>query len=210
MLANPWDVRSVTWELPIAPVIVEVGGFEGRWIAEMAARYVGTYHAFEPQPWAHERIVRAFREAALPGSTLIIHPFGLGAADATLPMRGWGTDACSFLKDDAFFEAWPSEGRNERGEGQIRPVAAVFTEIGIDRVDVMMINIEGYEYVLLPEMVRAAMMPSIRNLAVQFHRDYPASAVEPALREDIGRTHRLIWEWPALTAWTLREDEHHG
>lgn len=207
-LHNVWDHASVDWAVPGPGVFVEVGGFEGRWVAEMAARYDGAFHVYEPQEWAHERIRAAFAAAARPGASLVIHGFGLGAQDAYLPMGGWDTDACSFLKDGAFYTRFPDEGRRKFGYGWLRAIESSGI-LDIGAVDVMMMNIEGYEYILLPALQRAGMMPRIRHLSVQFHHDYEQSYHEPEIRRAIEETHDLHWEWPALSAWKLREDETH-
>lgn len=205
---NPWDEASFDWPLGFDvpdTVVVEVGGFEGRWLAGMAERYEATFHAFEPQPWAADRLEQRVLQQLGPNSALAVHRFGLGRTDSALPMRGWNTDACSFLKDDAWYERHPGEGRRDEGIGQIRPVGRVFAQLGLERTDVLMMNIEGFEYVLLPEMARGGLLHRIEHIAVQFHDGYDTEATEAEVRELIGRTHDVRWDWPGtLTAWTRR------
>lgn len=203
-LQHPWDVASVDWDIASPVMVVEIGGFEGRWVAEMAARYRGTYHVYEPQAWAHTRIRERFINANLTtrGSALVIHPYGLGPEDQDVVISGWGTDAASVLKTADWHTDHPDEGRNERSVSTLRAVADELGSLGA--IDVAMMNIEGYEYILLPAMIDAGLMPQIRHLMVQFHTDYPASAAEARIREQIAETHDLIWEWPALSAWSLR------
>lgn len=210
-LYNEWDVASVEWanvdrDNP-ANVFVEVGGFEGRWVAEMAARYAGTFHAYEPQLWAHERIRAAFAAVARPDARLEIHSYGLGPHDDYALMGGYETDAASFLKTPEFYQRNPEEGRNRYGYGEIRGLYSEHCNLrDLGTIEVMMMNIEGFEYILIPALLRAKMLPRIRNLSVQFHRVYPESSEETEIRRQVETTHRIIWEWPALSAWAIKED----
>lgn len=216
MNENEWDRRSVfdrthDGYLPAEGAIVEVGGFEGRWLGLMhAAHGARRYVAFEPQTWAHERMrerwVRA-RADAMPclrdECSLEILPYGLGIEAGTFTMGGWGTDANSFLLDDAFYEAHPEEGRNERGQGELRLVEEVFDELALAKVAALMVNIEGYEYKLLPHMYGAGLLARCEIIGVQFHRvhDDEHFTREGMIRGLIEETHRLLWDYPALTAW---------
>lgn len=207
---NQWDRDSFDWpHLPAQPVILEVGGFEGRWLAEMARRYGGDLYAFEPQEWANKRIYERVRDAIGPEgrATITVVPYGLGEQDATMQMGGWGTDACSFLLDDAFYARFPDEGRRDRGEGRIREVGAALAELGIEHVDVMMVNIEGYEYRLLPLLLSSGMIERIRYISVQFHRAHdPDGSIERGIFRRMSDTHDLLWAYPdgVLAAWERR------
>lgn len=203
-LPNVWDEASVAWDVHQPGVFVEVGGFEGRWLAEMAARYDGRFHAYEPQGWALDRIRRSFVDVRREHAVLDLHPYGLGPKDDLLPMGGWETDACSFLKTPEWYAEHPDEGRRTMGVGEIRRASEALPP---GMIDVMMMNIEGFEYRLLPALYADGVMRRIRHLAVQFHRDYEISNREALIRSEIAETHDQIWEWPALTAWKLREDE---
>lgn len=207
---NVWDEASFAFQLDADhAAIVEVGGFEGRWLAEMRRRYGGRLIAFEPQEWAHERLrarVIDRGEMVYPAATLEVEPYGLSAGErGRFEMGGWGTDACSFLLDDAYFTEHPEEGRRDRGLGELRPVAEAFDGLGLSEVAVMCVNIEGYEYKLIPAMAAAGLLPRIAHLMIQFHRAHdPSRRLEAEIRAALAPTHDLAWEWPALACWTRR------
>jgi hypothetical protein len=53
--ANPeheWDRRALDWPLTMHSVVVEVGGYCGRWALQIAERYGPRLFVFEPQAWA--------------------------------------------------------------------------------------------------------------------------------------------------------------
>jgi FkbM family methyltransferase len=200
---NPWDRDSFDWPLAGPVTVIEVGGYEGRWVSEMMLRYPGRYFAFEPQAWARERM--AAKAAGIAGATLQIEPYGIGVTDGVFPMGGWGTDSCSFLKDDAFF-ARHDEGRNERGTGELVRADTALDRLGLDAVDVMMVNIEGYEFELLPYLIEREIMPRIRFLAVQFHGFAdPRGECQNAIRQLLRLTHVLRFDWgDTLVGWERR------
>lgn len=212
---NEWDERALEWPslaLPLRrgeplPVVVEVGGFEGRWVSQMAELYVARFVVFEPQEWAHERLRARVLPVLRSTASLTIHPYGLGTQATTLPMGGWGTDACSFLLNEHYYAEHPEEGRRDVGTGRLVAVQSAFERNGFDEVDVMMMNCEGFEFVILPEMLRLDYVQRVRNLAVQFHRAHdPDGSMERSLREQIAETHDVHFDFGStLTAWTRRD-----
>lgn len=201
-IVNEWDIDSFDWPFNGDDpgehrVIVEVGGFEGRWVSEMAHRYRGEFHVFEPQPWSYRTLRERFHARTKPSNLLLLHRYALGLHNKALEMRGWGTDANSFLKDAAFYERHPEEGRRESGVGEMRDVHEVWQEKGWDQpdaIDVLCMNIEGYEFVLLPYMSELGLLESIRFLMVQFHDGYDVLVDERFVRDLLSRTHDIRWD----------------
>jgi hypothetical protein len=151
-IEHPWDQRALDWPLTTESVVVEVGGYKGRWALQIAERYQPRLYVFEPQPWA-ARVC----EAVL-GKAATVYTYGLGTEYATLPMGAWETDGCSFVR----------EGPGAPGTfGVMREIAADFRDLGIGHIDLMTMNIEGYEYTLIPHMLDQGILPA--RLMVQFH-----------------------------------------
>lgn len=201
---NEWDERSLEWELPPDAVIVEVGGFEGRWLHGMWTRYPGTYYVFEPQTWALARLHDRLRaDGPVENRSIHLEPYGLGAQTEDVELGGWNTDAASILKTPQWYARNQWEGRNERGAARLVAVSEALT---MPRIDVLCMNIEGYEFVLLPEMRRRGIIDRVRNLVVQFHEGYDVPVDEEGVRLMLGETHDVIWDYPALTAWKRRID----
>lgn len=179
---HAWDRRAIDWPLSSNSVVVEVGGYKGRWALQIAEKYNAYLYVFEPQPWAAE-VCRA-----LLGDRATVLNYGLGVEDAALPMRAWETDGCSFVKGGDGPTGWMHE------------IGRAFEELGIARVDLMLVNIEGYEYTLLPHMFDRGIHP--RRLMVQFH-DYadPTGTHRRAIEQRIAGRYRLAWDYGTLTAW---------
>lgn len=149
---HPWDRRALDWPLNAESTVVDVGGYRGRWALQIAERYHPHLYVFEPQPWA-TRVC----EAVL-GDMARVFFYGLGIESATLPMGDWETDGCSFVK----------QGMGIPGTfGVMREIAADFRALNLSHIDLMMMNIEGYEYTLIPHMLDQGILPD--RLMVQFH-----------------------------------------
>lgn len=182
---HEWDRRALDWPLGPESVVVEVGGYKGRWALQIAERYAPLLYVFEPQPWAFQTLCEVLGERAE------ILPYALGTEDGTLPMGEWETNGCSFVSNQAPF-----------GVGRMREIAGAFHELEIESVDLMLINIEGYEYTLIPHMLDRGIHP--KALMVQFHDyadPYGRGATAIGHRFD-ALGYRLEWEYRGgLTAW---------
>jgi FkbM family methyltransferase len=185
-IEHEWDRRAIDWPLTKDSVVVEVGGYKGRWAFQIVGYYQPRLYVFEPQPWAFLVCRNLLRGHAK------VLPYALGITDGAFPMGDFETDGCSFVK----------EGTQQRGTGQMREIGAAFAELSIRHIDLMLINIEGYEYTLIPHMLDRGILP--QRLMVQFH-DFadPTGEREQAIRGLLVQTgYREVWTYGAvLTAW---------
>lgn len=186
---NPWDIDSFNWTM-LTPdsLVLEVGAYQGRWAKEICRKYNPRLYAFEPARWAYD-ICKA-ELADYPNAH--VFNFGLGKVNDILPMGEYETDGCSFLKNS----------RVQGGVGAIREIVRVFERLKIERVDLMLMNIEGYEYVLLPYMIETGLLDKVDTLMVQFH-DFAADiAAHERLIMSIEKTHKVLWDYgTTLKAW---------
>lgn len=190
--ANPeheWDRKAIDWpQLDETAVVFEVGSFKGRWALQICEKYNPFMYCFEPQEWA----CRVTRDV-LKNFNARMFNFGLGASNAMAPMAEFGTDGAKIAPDGVEGEYIIS----------IRDISQVLIQIGvgINEIDLMLVNIEGGEYELLPYMFRQEIFPEV--LMVQFHG-------EPydALRKKIEREYDILWDYGrTLTAFVRKAEE---
>lgn len=181
----PWDKRAIDWPvltLTDNPTVLEIGSFKGRWALQIAERYNPRLFCFEPQAWAAKTTAQV-----LDGYNAQIFNYALGDREAVLIMGRYGTDGCSFVD---------SEG--QQGNGAMRDIAAVLPELGITTIDLCLVNIEGYEHILLPYMFDKGIFPEL--LMVQMHGEGQGK-----LRKKIARHYRPLWYYGrVLSAWQLK------
>lgn len=181
---HEWDVKALDWPLTPESVVVEVGGYKGRWALQIASRYQPRLYVFEPQPWA-----AAVCRAVL-GESATIMKYALGTTTGPADMGEWETDGCSLVKPGGS-PVW------------MREIGAAFRDLGIDHIDLLLMNIEGYEYTLLPHMLDQGTYPD--RLMVQFHDHADVGgAGRRAIDACMADRYQVAWEYWALTAWEKR------
>lgn len=183
VLDHEWDKRALDWPLTKDSTVVEVGGYKGRWALQIADRYGPRLFVFEPQQWAYDVCRDVLGERAT------VYNIALGIEDAVLPMGKWETDGCSFLEDDGHY-------------GNMVEIDAFLQDVRIGPIDLMLINIEGYEYTLIPHMLRKDIYPA--RLMVQFHgfADPDGTKTERIFRLLADDGYTIPWSYgKTLTAW---------
>lgn len=183
---SPWDRDSFDFPLTPGSVALELGGYQGRWCSEIARRYAPRLYVYEPQIWCHEKL-----HQALAGSGAEVFPYGLGTEAGQYPMGEWGTDGCTFL----------GAGRKQ-GTGELREWYAEMAERGLDKIDLLLMNIEGYEFTLLPYI--ESWLPFVRFLMVQFHLGTGGDHTNEyaMIRERLDRERRVRFDYgPRLVCW---------
>ncbi len=161
--------------------VFDLGGYRGDWTASVLGKYGCKVHVFEFVP----EFARGISARFSLDDRVVVHEFGLGSSDRTVPVR---------LSGDASGE---SAGASD---AQCRVVRAVdfLRSSGISDVSLAKINIEGGEYDLLEHLLEEGAIGLFDNLQVQFHKEVPGS--EPRLkriRERLSSTHECTWcfEW---------------
>lgn len=188
--ANPeheWDRRALDWpHINADSVVFEVGAFKGRWALQMAGRYNPRLYAFEPQTWA-----AAVATAALRGTNAAVYSYGLGVISGKFPMLAYGSDGGTFAQPgDEDVCTWC----------ELREIGRALDELHITHIDLMLMNIEGYEHQLIPHMLQHSILPAV--LMVQMHGDELACE---DLRQTLRGHYRLLWDYGrALSAWEVR------
>lgn len=182
---HEWDRRALEWPLTHESVVVEVGGYKGRWSYQIAEQCNPRLYVFEPQPWAAEVC-----KGVLEGYNARVFNYALGTHNGTHVMSRWGTDGCGFFD-------W---GAEDEEMGEMRDAVPILNELG--EIDLMLMNIEGYEHLLIPYLLDCLISIPIR-LMVQFHtfNDGDISSMA-ATRRYMQEWYDVEWDYgPTLGAW---------
>jgi FkbM family methyltransferase len=158
-------------------LVLDLGGYKGDWTAEISRRYGANVMVFEPIKAFHDQIGQRF------AGTPQVRPFqfGLGARDEVLEMHHSADGTGAFVQGQA---------------EQVRLVEAhrFLREQGVERIDLLKVNIEGGEFELLEHLIASGDITRIRRLQVQFHDFVPDAVARRArLVEQLSRTHRQTW-----------------
>jgi FkbM family methyltransferase len=184
-------------DLDASSVVLDVGAFQGRGAEDLYGLYGCKVYAFEPAPQFYRDLEARFAHNA----DVMTLPYGLGAADATMTMQLAGPG--STVHDG---------GRPDTGtvEVEIRDIARVLDDLGLDRIDLMKINIEGGEYDLLERMAEADLIPRVRYFLIQFHEWYGNANVRRwRIRRQLRASHTEVWNYPWMFELWCAKDEPH-
>ena len=166
-------------------VVIDVGAFTGAWAQHIVDRYAPTIYAFEPNPQSFERL----QEKARNNPKLKPLPYGLGDRDLTVEftLKGLGS---------SMFEERSDHADVPRMEVEIAAVDRIWKELGLGRVDLMKVNIEGAEFPLFAKMMAAGLLDSVDTYLIQFHEWHPgAYRKRREIRKALAKTHKLEWEY---------------
>lgn len=164
--------------------LVDLGGYQGDWTAEMLAQNPQTrVFVFEPVPaYAHE-----LRKRFAADERVIIHDVGLGAATRPETIRVAG-DSSSIYRVEPDEPGVPV---------RIVDVVEWWEASAVDAVALLKVNIEGGEFEVLPRLIETGLIERVEHIQVQFHRLVPsASRRMRAILRDLRRTHKPVWRYP--------------
>lgn len=156
VLLEQWSLAK-KFGLPPNSTVFIIGAYQGL-AMELLDEVYHPRHlvGFEPQLWAVENATKR-----LQGRNYTLFPAGLGIEKGTFPMGEYHTDGCSFI----------NTGPDSRtfGEGQLWDANETLIILNPPKIDLMIINIEGYEWYLLPYLQENGWLDRIDRLAVQWH-----------------------------------------
>jgi len=146
------DRNGEAWLLeqlrPLRPrVVFDVGANVGDWSVHAAvALPEATIHAFEPVPDTYGALARS--ATSLPGR-IIANPFGLSDKDGSL--------ALTVMAEDSTLSSIVTlhEGEARQMDCPVRAGDAYMAEQGIDRIDLLKIDVEGAEPLVLAGFAQA-------------------------------------------------------
>lgn len=149
--------------------VAVIGAYKGDTVA-----FIGEHHpkcqiyAYEPQIWAFTQLRNRFFGV----EAINLFNYGIGVIDNEgVPLYEYGTDAASMIE----LPGW-------RSRDYVRIKNARKTWEGM--FDFMLINIEGYEYDLIPYLMEHNLAP--KEWMIQFHFYKDSKAVEyAAVREQL-------------------------
>lgn len=187
----------VTADLDADSVVFDVGAYNGEWARQLHDKYGCTIYAFEPNPHSFKKLC----ESSAGIESIHPMPYGLDAENSEQLLR---------LKDQgsSVFNYIAAEADMGKAMAQFRTLPEVMTELGVERINLMKINIEGAEFPLLESMLGLdqprsgpdgqadELLSRIDCLQIQFHEWHPGAygryrRIARALR----RTHKRTWHF---------------
>ncbi len=171
-------------ELPLGEqdLVLDVGGFEGDWTAEILVRYGSRSRIFEPLPASAQALQRRFGRNA----RVTVHAAALMGVAGTVRLSA-AANSSSVVGASTGIEV-PAMGLDE-------VLASIPGEIAVVKM-----NVEGAELELLERWIALDAIARVRTWLIQFHDFTPdAKSRAGAILASLERTHtarfRYPWVW---------------
>lgn len=185
------ETLRLDYPLDSNSIVVDAGGFEGKWAHSICEKYDSTVYVLEP-------IKEFFKEiktklSSFPKTVLLNYALTNKTCDAVMSVDGWG----STLLDP---EAEVLENV------KCLDIKEFLDLYNISHIDLLKLNIEGSEFEVLEKLIELNFIPNITNIQIQYHSYFPNSIERRnAISEKLSITHDRTWnyEW-IMENWKLK------
>jgi FkbM family methyltransferase len=200
--------RLVAYPLHSRSVVFDIGGYKGGWTASLLERcdivcptcelrVDPIVHIFEPVKAFYNECVLRFKDYP----RVYVHNYGLTNWTRTSDIVV--DEAASCLHGPC---PWRSDEPKPTENVLLRDIDEVVNELGVDKIELMSMNIEGEEYALLHRILTTSLIGRTKTIQVQFHDFLPdAKLRREKVRTMLANTHcenfcyPFVWE-----SWTQK------
>ncbi len=168
------------YDLNTNSIVFDIGGYEGKWAANIFSKYCCFIHIFEPVIEFASRIENKFSR----NKKVTVYKFGLSNENKT-----------SKISVDKNSSSFYESGNTIINARLVRAIDFI-RKNRIGKIDLMKINIEGGEYDLLEHLIDSGFIKNITNVQVQFHDFIPnAKKRMESIQKMLKKTHRLTYQY---------------
>lgn len=185
------ETLRLIYPLDKSSVVFDVGGYQGDYAEAIHKKHGCQVYLFEPVPSFYQECVERFSN----NPSITCFNYGLSSNTGWFEI-GLDDNASSFKKIDI----------GEKTQlAQLRSVTEIFAELGLKKIDLIKINIEGGEFDLLPAIIDSGLIKQIKYLQIQFHNFIEGSVQNrQSIRKSLGKTHREMWNYEFVwESWEL-------
>lgn len=180
------------YPLDAESIVLDVGGYKGDFTALIHEKFNCRVFIFEPVSVFY----RICQERFADNAKITTLNYGLSDIDEVSQIH-IAEDSSSFYKRNS---------KTSEEVAQLRNCATVFKDLGIEKVDLMKINIEGGEYNLVGKLIDSGLIEKIKYLQIQFHNFVENSEEKRQnLRSQLTKTHIEMWNYEFVwESWRLK------
>jgi len=182
-LDNGDRTLRLDYDLNEKSVVFDIGGYNGQWTSEIFSKYCCFVYIFEPV----EEFALNIKERFFKNKKIFVYDFGL-ANETKIVNISVDHDSSSTFKDG-----------KKTTEIRLVNIMDFIPENGIEKIDLMKINIEGGEYDLVDSLLKSGFIMKISDLQIQFH-DFVENAEErmTKIQAELKKTHELTYQYPFI------------
>ena len=187
----------VSYNLKQDSVMFDLGGFEGKYSEQIYKKYKPNIYIFEPLP----KFITMIRENFEGNNKVRVFDYGIGGKTEDLNLA---------VSEDASYLISPRGVENTDGleieKVKIKSFKDAYDETGVDKIDLMKINVEGAEYEIMQNIFDNDLVSKIDNFQIQFHNiNDDSERLLLDIREKLSETHSLDWKFDWVWEnWSLK------
>lgn len=189
------ETLRVNYPLTPQSLVFDVGGYHGDFAAAMYEKYNCHVYIFEPVSQFYEKCASRFQD----NEKITCFNYGLASFDGWLDI-GLAENASSFSLHNMNAPAQ---------RARVRSIVKCIHEMGLDRIDLLKINIEGGEFDVIPALLDSNDIKIVQYLQVQFHHFIDAAIEQRnSIRTRLDLTHLQMWNYEFIwESWKLKGSE---
>jgi FkbM family methyltransferase len=181
-----WVAENAEWRRYDFPsltedsLVIDAGGFDGKWAEEIYNKYKCNIIIFEPIQSFYEEIVERFKD----NKKVRVWPYGLSDEGKIEVMHLQSNSSSVFATDGIEEEVQMFDFNNWLEENQIK------------NIDLLKFNVEGGEYKVLMSMTKSESHLLVDEFLIQFHRfpEYYDSMYD-AIHNEFKKSHDVVWNY---------------
>lgn len=187
----------ISYPLNKDSIVFDLGGYEGKYAEKIHKKYNSNIYIFEPLP----RFTTIIQERFQGNDKVRVFDYGIGGKTEYLNL---------VISEDASYVTSHREVKNtdslEIEKVKIKSFKDAYDETGVDKIDLMKINVEGAEYEIMQNIFDNDLVSKIDNFQIQFHNITDDSErLLLDIREKLSETHSLDWKFDWVWEnWSLK------
>lgn len=160
-------------------IFFDVGGFEGNFTEKILNEFNCKSYIFEPHPV----YFKILKDKFIKNENVKVFEYGLGKINQELHLTDESSG--SMIVDyEADYKI------------SVKDINDVIDELGIVKIDLLKLNIEGSEYELLDHLTETGRLEIVESILVQFHENVPDYInYRKKIRKHMSKTHKEIWSY---------------
>jgi FkbM family methyltransferase len=173
-------ILRVTYDLNDESIILDLGGYDGKWADFLHKKYGSFVYIFEPVNQFFNVLVDRFKD----NDKVKIHKYGVSNETKKMEIS-LTNDASSLYGDKINVEVIDLKNINE-----------ILEELNLSKIDLFKINIEGEEYNVLESILENGNHLKMENLQIQFHNNVDNfNERRNLIRDSLSKTHELTYDY---------------
>ena len=186
------ETLRLDYPLTSESIVFDLGGYKGDFAFEINRKYNCHVYVYEPVKKFYLECLERFEN----NKKIKCFNYGLSDTNGKFPI-GDNDDGSSIIRNN-------TSSNNE--EIIVKSFIDEFNHLQLSQIDLLKINIEGPEFLILPQIISHNIVQKIENIQVQFHDFYPnAVDLRKEIRNNLTKTHIEKWNYSFVwESWTKK------